>query len=374
MNDVVAVRLCGHVEYDDALRAMRLQSQALRQKTDLDTLVLLQHPPLYTLGRKATLSDVLLTPAQLDEEGLEIHETDRGGEVTYHGPGQLVAYPLLDLAPDRKDVRKYVRALEETMIRTCATFGVTAQRLDGLPGVWVNDEKGPRKIGAVGVHLAHWISTHGVALNVSPNMSHFGHIVPCGIRDKGVTSLALEGVATTVREVATRFEAAFAEVFEVRTRHVRPEMRTVQVVVLREDGKVLVLRRTMPRGGFWQTVTGRIEKGETTDDAAQRELFEETGARTPVVPLGYDHDFPLDPGITRRALVTVKWAHETAYFTVVPASFECRRAVREHDAHEWLSLAEAMERVPYEGLRRALKLAVARLPAAMSTQAAGLTA
>lgn len=373
MNDVVAVRLCGHVEYDDALRAMRLQSQALRQKTDLDTLVLLEHPPLYTLGRKATLSDVLLTPRQLEQEGIEVHETDRGGEVTYHGPGQLVAYPLLDLAPDRKDVRKYVRALEETMIRTCATFGVEATRLDGLPGVWVNDAKGPRKIGAVGVHLAHWISTHGVALNVAPNMSHFGHIVPCGIRDKGVTSLALEGVATTVREVATRFEAAFAEVFGVSTRHARPEMRTVQVVPLREDGKVLVMRRTMPRGGFWQTVTGRIERGESPDEAAQRELFEETGARTPVVPLDYDHDFPLDPGITRRNLVTVKWAHETAYFTVVPASFDCRRAQREHDAHEWLSPRAAFERLPYAGLRRALRLALARMPATFAGQA-GMTA
>lgn len=374
MNDVVSVRLCGHVEYDDALRAMRLHAQALRQKTDHDTLVLLEHPPIFTLGRKATDDDVLLTPAELADRGIEVHETDRGGEVTYHGPGQLVAYPIFNLAPDRKDVRKFVRSLEETMIRTCVAWGIEAERVDGLPGVWVHGTSGPRKIGAVGVHLSQWISTHGIALNVAPEMKHYDHIVPCGIKDKGVTSFALENKAATVREVALQLEREFAEVFQVRTRHLRPELRTVQVVVLREDGKVLALRRTMPRGGFWQSVTGRIDRGENTEQAAQRELFEETGATTKVHALDYDHDFPLDPGITRRDLVTVKWAHETGYFTVVPASFDARRSQREHDAHEWMTPAAAFERLPYAGLRAALRMAMARAPEIFSGQSTGLTA
>jgi lipoyl(octanoyl) transferase len=371
MKEPVEVRVCGRVEYDDALRAMRLHAQALRQQTDRDALLLVEHPPIFTLGRGASHGDVLATPDELARRGLEVHETDRGGEVTYHGPGQLVAYPLVDLNPDRRDVRKWVRLLEQALIDTCSSFGVAAERLEGHPGAWVRDARGDRKIGAVGVHLAHWISTHGVALNVSPDLAHFGLIVPCGIRDKGVTSLEAEGVRTTWREAAARFEAAFAQGVGLRLKRVEPELRTVQVVVLREDGRVLVMRRTMPRGGFWQTVTGRIERGESTFAAAGRELWEETGARAPVHPLGYEHDFPLDPGITRRELVTVKWARETAYWAEVPASFDCRRSPREHDHHEWLEPAAALERMPYAGLRQAIRLALSARASTRTPLAAG---
>jgi lipoyl(octanoyl) transferase len=255
-----------------------------------------------------------------------------------------------------------VRALEETMIRACASCGVSTGRLDGHPGVWVTDAKGERKIGAVGVHLAHWISTHGLALNVTTDLSAFDLIVPCGIKDKGVTSLSAEGAHVTWLQAAALLRDAFGEVFEVKLQPVSPEMNTVQVVVLREDGKVLAMRRTMARGGFWQTVTGRLERGEAPAQAAERELWEETGAHAQVVPLNYEHDFPLDPGITRRQLVTVKWAHEVAYVARVPAGFECKRAPREHDFHEWLDPAKAFEILPYAGLRAALKLALA-LPA-----------
>lgn len=361
MKDVVDLRLAPHLEYDDGLRAMRLHSEALRKGTDSDTLLLLEHPHVYTLGRGASPGDVLLPDDRLAALGVAVVETDRGGEVTYHGPGQLVAYPLVDLNPDRKDVRKWVRALEETMIRTCAHFGVGAERLDGLPGVWVKGgARGDRKIGAVGVHLSHWISTHGVALNVATDLGLFGHIVPCGIKDKGVTSLAAEGVETTVRDVAAVFAREFAEVMGVRLRRVEPELRTIQAVVLRDDGTVLVMRRTMPRGGFWQTVTGRIERRESPRDAAKREIREETGADVEVEPLDYEHDFPLDPGITRRELVTVKWCRETCFVGRVPASFECTRNPEEHDAHEWLAPQAALDRMPFAGLRRAIRLALGK--------------
>jgi len=361
MREVVDLRTCGRVEYDDALRAMRLHHQAIAQHTDSDVLVLLEHPPLLTLGRGASTDDVLAGPDELRSRGIEMHETDRGGEVTYHGPGQLVAYPIVELQPDRRDVRKWVRSLEEAMIRTCARFGVAADRLDGFPGAWVRDARGDRKIGAVGVHLSRWISTHGIALNVRTELDQFRLIVPCGIRDKGVTSLAAEGSAATLSEASASFARAFADVQCVRLRAVEPELRTIQVVAVREDGKILCMRRTMARGGFWQTVTGRMERGETPEEAARRELWEETGAQVEVEPLGYEHDFPLDPGITRRELKTVKWTRETAFFARLPIAFECRRAPDEHDGHEWLDPDAAMERLPYSGLRAAVRLALARV-------------
>jgi lipoyl(octanoyl) transferase len=363
MKDVVDVRLAGKVEYDDALRAMRLHQQALRQQTDHDTLILVEHPHTFTLGRAAHPSDILISSEELQQRAIGVYETDRGGQVTYHGPGQVVAYPIVDLNPDRKDVRKYVRQLEEVMIRTCASLGVQATRLEKHPGVWVVDAQGERKIGAVGVHLAHWISTHGIALNVNTDLSFFDLIVPCGIQDKGVTSLLKEGGKTTWQEVAARLEQTFGEVFGVQLRRVEPELRTVQVVVVRSDRKILVMRRTMPRGGFWQTVTGRIERGEKPIEAARRELWEETGARAEVRPLEYEHDFPLDPGITRRELVTVKWTRETAFVAYVPADFECKMAPKEHDGFEWLDAAAAYERLPYAGLRAAVRLALERAPA-----------
>lgn len=362
MKDVVDVRFVARMEYDDALRAMRLHQQALQQHTDSDVLLFVEHPPTFTLGRAAQPSDVLVPQDELQQRGIGLYETDRGGQVTFHGPGQLVAYPIVDLNPDRKDVRKYVRNLEEVMIRTCADYNVTATRLEKHPGVWVSDEQGDRKIGAIGVHLAHWISTHGIALNVTTDLSYFDLIVPCGIRDKGVTSLEREGVRTTWHDVATRFQRHFADVFGIQLRNVEPELRTVQVVIVRADRKILVMRRTMPRGGFWQTVTGRIERGEKPIDAARRELWEETGAKFEVVPLNYEHCFPLDPGITRRELVTVKWAHETGFATYVPVDFECRMAPKEHDGFEWLDEQAAYERLPYAGLRHAVRLALERMP------------
>jgi lipoyl(octanoyl) transferase len=176
-------------------------------------LLLLQHPPVITLGVKTRndRSHVLATPAILEKEGVEVFETGRGGDVTYHGPGQLVGYPILDLRPDRCDVHQYVRDIEEVLIRTAATFGVVAGRSRGLTGAWVGSEK----LAAIGVRIARWITSHGFAFNVTTNLSHFGLIVPCGISDKGVTSLErVLGRAVPMAEVETAAIQAFAAVFE----------------------------------------------------------------------------------------------------------------------------------------------------------------
>jgi lipoyl(octanoyl) transferase len=151
-------------------------------------LLLLEHPHVITLGTRSdsARSNVLATPAKLAELGVELCDTGRGGDVTYHGPGQLVAYPILDLKPDRADVYNYVRNLEQVMIQVSRTFGIEAERNEGLTGAWV----GGSKIGAIGVRISRWISSHGLAYNVNTDLDYFNLIIPCGIRDHGVTSLA----------------------------------------------------------------------------------------------------------------------------------------------------------------------------------------
>ena len=207
------VRRLGLVPYAASLDLQKSLVEDRRSGRIPDTLLLLEHPHVITLGVKLAeaRTHVVATAELLDARGVEVVETGRGGDVTYHGPGQLVAYPILDLKPDRQDVHRYVRDLEAVMIRLCAAYGVTADRIAGLSGAWVGD----RKIGAIGVRISRWITSHGLALNVSTDLSLFDLIVPCGIADKGVTSLSLEvGRPVTVDEVTDAFVQAFTEVFD----------------------------------------------------------------------------------------------------------------------------------------------------------------
>jgi lipoyl(octanoyl) transferase len=185
------VRRLGRVDYADALALQQRLVEERRHGAITDTLLLLEHPPVVTLGVKTRRgpNHIVASADQLAREGVTVHETGRGGDVTYHGPGQLVAYPILDLAPDRKDVHRYVRDLESVIIRAIGEFGIVGRRVEGLTGVWVGPEGGEQKIAAIGVRISRWITSHGFALNVSSNLSHFNLIVPCGISDRGVTSM-----------------------------------------------------------------------------------------------------------------------------------------------------------------------------------------
>lgn len=200
----------GTVRYAQALELQR-DLQAKRIAGDIDDVVLLlEHEPVVTLGRSAAERNVIAPKAVLDARGVEVHEVGRGGDVTYHGPGQLVGYPIIDLKPNRRDVRKYVWSLEETMLRTCADFGLTASRIQGMNGTWIDD----RKVGAVGVRISRWVTMHGFALNANTDLSHFDWIVPCGIEDKQVTSLSREldrdvPVNAVVEHVARHFAALY---------------------------------------------------------------------------------------------------------------------------------------------------------------------
>ena len=181
------IRRLGLVPYGEALKLQRDLVEDRRAGRIPDLLVLLQHPPVITLGVKGDggRANVLASPQRLAERGIDVSETGRGGDVTYHGPGQIVGYPILDLKPDRCDVHRYVRDLEDVMIRVCADYGVNAGRIAGLTGAWVGTEK----IGAIGVRISRWITSHGFAFNVTTNLADFQLIVPCGISDRGVTSL-----------------------------------------------------------------------------------------------------------------------------------------------------------------------------------------
>ena len=210
---VLEVRRLGLIDYDEALALQRELVEERRAGRVPDLLLLLEHPPVITLGVRSEIArtNVVASSERLSELGVTIHETGRGGDVTYHGPGQIVGYPILDLRPDRCDVHKYVRDLEEVMIRTCAAYGVVAGRISGLTGTWV----GAEKIGAIGIRISRWITSHGFAFNVRTDLDHFKLIVPCGITDRGVTSLErVTGRSIPMREVEDAIARCFAEVFE----------------------------------------------------------------------------------------------------------------------------------------------------------------
>lgn len=204
-------RWLGRVTYADGLR---LQDDAVRERRRErapDTLLLVEHPPVITLGRGARPEHVLLEPSELAARGIEVHEAGRGGDVTFHGPGQLVGYPILALRGARRDAHRYLRDLEEALILTAARFGIEASRSPAGTGVWVEG----LKLAAIGVRISSgWITSHGFALNVTTDLAGFGAIVPCGLRDAGVTSLAdLAGRAIGLEQVATEAAASVAAVF-----------------------------------------------------------------------------------------------------------------------------------------------------------------
>jgi lipoyl(octanoyl) transferase len=206
----LVVRRLGRVPY---ARGLELQAELVAERQAgrvPDQLLLLEHDPVFTLGRNARQENVLFPAEALRERGFDVFETGRGGDVTYHGPGQVVGYPILELPLERRDVHRYVRDLEEVMIRTCADHGLAARRVDGLTGAWLGDDK----VGAIGVRIARWVTSHGFALNVGTDLSPFDLIVPCGIRGRGVTSIEralgrpvpLEAV---MRRLTAHFEAVF---------------------------------------------------------------------------------------------------------------------------------------------------------------------
>lgn len=209
---IVEVSSLGLVPYGEALALQQHLVERRRRDEIPDQLLLLQHPPVITTGVRTAdaRAHIVAGVEELQRRGVEVHEAGRGGDVTFHGPGQLVGYPILALPPERRDLHRYVRDLEEALILSLRRWGIEGGRISGLTGVWVGQEK----VAAIGVRVSRWITSHGFALNVTTDLSHFGLIVPCGITDKGVTSMQrLLGRPVGVAEVALAFVQDFGEVF-----------------------------------------------------------------------------------------------------------------------------------------------------------------
>ncbi len=206
----IAVRRLGRVEYDHAWAVQRELVASRQAGHAPDTLLLLEHPPVITLGRSGETAHLLGSDAELERRGVALVETDRGGDITFHGPGQIVGYAIVDLAPRGRDLHRYLRDLESVLIRALAEFGIVAGRVEGLTGVWVGDAK----VAAIGIRVARWVTHHGFALNVDTDLSYFDLIVPCGIADRRVTSMkALLGDAIDREDVENALACAFESVF-----------------------------------------------------------------------------------------------------------------------------------------------------------------
>ncbi len=217
--DEIAVVRCGLVPYEDARQAQKRLEEARHAGEVPDLLLLLEHPPVYTMGRRTQSGELPMGEDWYRMQGIEVTDTDRGGRVTYHGPGQLVAYPIVSLKPYGDDVHDYIRRMERVMIGTLGEWGVEARVIEGLTGVWTNGDPPPageaRKIGSIGIHVNRGVTTHGLAINVNNGLQPFEWIVPCGIEAVQMSSVCRElGAEQDLDEFASALARRFAEVYE----------------------------------------------------------------------------------------------------------------------------------------------------------------
>ena len=357
MNRTCELRNLHLVTYENG---MHLQQKlvTLRQSDVIpDQLLLLEHPPVITLGRGGDPSNLLAPPDILRKQGVRFYETTRGGDITYHGPGQIVGYPILHLGEGKRDVRKYVTKLEEVLIRTVAEYGITAKRQEDKRGIWV----GNAKIAAIGVRIARWVTSHGFALNVNTNLEHFRLITPCGIQGSGVTSISREvGRTVSVDEVREKLVKNFAEVFE---RDIVPKAETIRLVkvMVHDDHRVLLLHRRPERGNFWQPITGSIEGGETPIETARREIAEETGHGGDPEALDLHQSFMIESQYLEGLHPAPIIASEVGFVARLASASPIQIDADEHDDFGWFTFGEAYERIRWTDDREALERLEARL-------------
>ncbi|MDP9362168.1 MAG: lipoyl(octanoyl) transferase LipB [Acidobacteriota bacterium] len=346
------------VTYENGMRLQQKLVELRQEEAIPDQLLLLEHPPVITLGRGGDVRNLAAPPAILEAKRVRFYETTRGGDITYHGPGQLVGYPIIHLGEGKRDVHKYVTKLEEVLIRTVAAYGITAARAEGRRGIWVGNEK----IAAIGVRIARWVTSHGFALNVTTNLDHFRLITPCGLHGTGVTSIArLTGRDVPLDDVRNLVATTFADVFE---RDVVPRSESIRLVkVMVHDGeRVLLLHRRRERGNFWQPITGSIEEGELPLDTARRELLEETGNAGEPAALDLQQSFMIESQFLATRFPPPIIATETGFVVEMSPNAPIRMDAAEHDDYGWFTFAEAYEKIRWTDDREALEQLERRLP------------
>jgi len=345
------------VTYENGLHLQQRLVELRQADAIPDQLLLLEHPPVITLGRGGDAANLLADEDSLRKLGVRFYETTRGGDITYHGPGQIVGYPILHLGENNRDVRKYVTNIEEVLIRTVAEYGITATRAEGKRGIWVGNDK----IAAIGVRIARWVTSHGFALNVNTNLDHFQLITPCGIRGAGVTSIAKEiGRELPIEETRQFIVKHFSNVFDREVVPVSESIRLVKVMV-HDDHRVLLLHRKPERGNFWQPITGSIEDGETPIETARREIVEETGQRGEPDPLDLHQSFMIESQYLAARHSGPIIASEIGFVAQLPSTAAIQMDAEEHDAFGWFSFSEAYEKIRWSDDREALERLESRL-------------
>lgn len=339
---------------------MQLQQKlvTMRQSGEIDDqLLLLEHPPVITLGRGGNAANLRASNDTLRAQRVRFFETTRGGDITYHGPGQLVGYPIIHLGEGRRDVRKYVWMLEEVLIRTVAEYGITAIRVEGKRGIWVGNDK----IAAIGVRISRWVTSHGFALNVATKLDHFGLITPCGIQGSGVTSIARAMQrSVSVDEVRPVLAAKFAEVFE-REMVVQSETIRLVKVMVHDGERVLLLHRKPERGNFWQPITGSIETGEQPLETARREIVEETGNVSEPRDIDLRQSFLIESHYLAARFPQPIIASEIGFAAQLDSALPISVDAEEHDDFGWFTFGEAYERIRWTDDREALERLEERL-------------
>lgn len=353
MNREVVFHDLERVHYRASERIQQLLEQDV-QLHNRQYLLALEHNPVFTLGKNADRHNLLWSEEELAKKQIQLFETTRGGDITYHGPGQVVVYPILNLHQIGTNLGDFVRGLEESMIRTTARFGITSEQIKGDSGVWVRMESSFSKIGAIGLHVSKWITTHGIAFNVNPNLRHYLGINACGFEDRGVVSVSslLQENAPTFQEVKTILIDEICSHFGLSLKVPPSPTQSVSVIVFRKslNGiEILMMKRVPEDGGWWQSVTGMLDPGESKTQAALREVFEETGLTGDLIDLNYQHTF-----IIPKEWLGFPFSFNTEQCFALKVGAPQAPIIlskSEHEAYEWTTVEKAKTLTPWDGMR-----------------------